>query len=140
MSWNPHSISPGEAALELPDHMIQAVVSMVLADRNPDDLARIVVESISAAVGLEIQVGDHDPVKQYRRFEESALGTLRSGGQQPEYREALLKVAAKHCRAVAQIGKGWADAQTGFKKRLLGGGGGQKYAMLDGVAWPLVNM
>ena len=140
MSWNPHSISPGEAALELPDHMISALVAMVLIDHNPEDLARVVLESVSAAVGLEIQIGDENPVKQYRQFAESALGTLRSGGQQPEYREALLKIAAKHCREVAKIGKGWADAQTGFKKRLLGGGGGQKYAMLDGIAWPLVNL
>jgi len=140
MSWNPR-INPSEAALELPDHMINSVISMVLADDHPEDLALIAIESIAAAVGLEIQVGDHDPVKQYKQFEKSALETFKSTGEwHPEFREALTRAAADHCRQIAQIGKGWVQKQQGFKKRLLGGSAGQKIAYLGDVAWPLVNL
>ena len=132
--WNAYTDPiPSEAAQELPSKLLDILIDLILNsdDDDSEDLAVWAMEAIASAVGLSVQVGDHDPVKRYKQFEEAALGTLViSGEQHREYREPLLQVAAQHCREISKIGHDWAAERDG----------NQRVAYLDGTPWPLINM
>ena len=134
---------PDQGELDEPNRRIDALIDYIMEQEDSDDLIRLALESISTAGGLTVQVGSHDPVKQFRQFAESAIETFLSTGEwHPELRLSLVKAAADHCREIARIGKEWTAARDDLERQWFGGeGDGRlKVAYLGRTPWPLLDM
>jgi len=110
--WNEYiGPLPTDEDLEESDSRLDRLVDCLLQEDDPEQ-NRFAVESLAERLGLAGQIGNDDPLKQFKQFAAATESSFYFAGQRnPGLRGTLAVAAAQHARELLGMAREWGEPE-----------------------------